>query len=89
MDERPIARCEANGVEAYEYPFYIKPAQGMEPAYIFLEDHVYNFSTEEMEMMEALVRIDEEKDMQDLGYQKNEEGIYSISDIKTRETNGL
>jgi hypothetical protein len=46
MDEKPIARCEANGVDAYRYPFYVKPEHGMEPAYVFLEDHVYNFTTE-------------------------------------------
>ncbi len=80
MDEKPIARCEANGVEAYEYPFYVKPAQAMEPAYIFLEDHVYNFNAEEMkEIMGSLVRIEEEKDLQDLGYEKAEGGIYVMS----------
>ncbi|NVM57679.1 MAG: hypothetical protein HWN51_06135 [Desulfobacterales bacterium] len=79
MDEKPIARCDANGVDAYEYPFYIKPAQGMEPAYIFLEDHVYNFSTEEMDMMQSLVRIEQEKDLQELGCEKNKEGIYILS----------
>jgi hypothetical protein len=34
-----------SGVDAYRYPFYVKPEHGMEPAYIFLEDHVYNFTT--------------------------------------------
>ena len=80
MDEKPIARCEANGVDAYEYPFYVKPAQGMEPDYIFLEDHVYNFNTEETEeIMPHLARIEQEKDLQALGYKKNEEGLYILS----------
>jgi len=80
MDEKPIARCEANGVDAYEYPFYVKPAQGMEPDYIFLEEHVYNFTTEETEeIMPHLVRIEQEKDLQALGYKKNEEGLYILS----------
>ena len=80
MDEKPVARCEANGVDAYGYPFYVKPEQGMEPAYVFLEDHLYNFNTEEMEyMMDQLIRIDKEKDLQNLGYKKNEDGIYIIS----------
>ncbi|NVM21178.1 MAG: hypothetical protein HWN68_05305 [Desulfobacterales bacterium] len=79
MDEKPIARCEANDVDAYDYPFYIKPAHGMEPDYIFLEDHVYNFNREEAEeIMDHLVRIELEKDLQDLGYKKNEEGIYIL-----------
>lgn len=80
MDEKPIARCEANGVDAYEYPFYVKPAHGMEPDYIFLEDHVYNFNTEETkEIMPHLVRIEQEQDLQALGYKKNEEGLYILS----------
>jgi hypothetical protein len=80
MDEKPIARCEANGVDAYDYPFFVKPAQGMEPAYLFLDDHVYNFTTEEMEeIMSHLVRIEEEKDLWELGYKKNIDGIYLLS----------
>ena len=81
MDEKPIARCEANGVDAYEYPFYIKPCHGMEPAFIFLEDHVYNFNDEEAKMiLDHLVRIEKESDLQDLGYSKNKEGIYIIAE---------
>ena len=79
MDERPIARCEANGVDAYNYPFFVKPPNGMEPAYLFLEDHVYNFTTEEVEeIMLHLIRIDEEKDLLFLGYEKNKDGIYVL-----------
>ncbi len=81
MHEKPIARCEANGVDAYEYPFYVKPAHGMEPAYIFLEDHVYNFNQEEMEeIMAHLVRIEQEKDLQNLGFEKDVHGIYILSE---------
>jgi len=81
MDEEPIARCEANGVDAYEYPFFVKPAHGMEPAYLFLEEHVYNFTTEEIEeIMIHLVRIEEEKDLKALGYKKNKDGIYILSE---------
>jgi hypothetical protein len=80
MDETPIARCEANGVEAYTYPFYVKPPRGMEPAFIFLADHVYNFTTEEKEeIMAHLILIQEEKDLQGLGFQKNEDGVYLLS----------
>lgn len=80
MDKKPIARCEANGVDAYEYPFYVKPANGMEPAYIFLEEHVYSFNSEEIEeIMIHLIRINEEKDLQQLGYKKDQDGIYILS----------
>ncbi|MBW1771010.1 MAG: hypothetical protein JRJ17_07630 [Deltaproteobacteria bacterium] len=52
----------------------------MEPAYVFLEEHVYNFTTEEIEeIMIHLVRIEDEKDLQALGYKRNEEGIYILS----------
>jgi hypothetical protein len=80
MNQKPIARCEANGVDAYTYPFYVKPARGMEPAYIFLEDHVYNFTTEEVEeIMPDLIYIENEKDLQKLGFKRNEDGIYLVS----------
>ena len=89
MHEKPIARCMANGVDAYEYPFYIKPAQGQEPAYIFLEDHVYNFNTEETEeIMPHLVRIEEEEAIRMLGFEKNEEGIYVLSEPEERWLQG-
>ncbi|MBW2259918.1 MAG: hypothetical protein JRF18_05645 [Deltaproteobacteria bacterium] len=80
MDHKPIIRCEANGVDAFSYPFYVKPARGMEPAYIFLEDHVYNFNTEEVqEIMPDLICIEDEKDLQRLGCKQNEDGVYLLS----------
>jgi hypothetical protein len=83
MDKKPIARCEANGVDAYEYPFYVKPAQGMEPAYMFLEDHVYNFNSEETEeIMVHLISIEQEEDLQKLGYEKDVDGIYILSQLE-------
>lgn len=83
MDNKPIARCVANDVNAYEYPFYIKPADGMEPDYIFLENHVYNFNPDEMKaIMNRLVRIEREKNIKDLGYQKDKEGIYVLSELE-------
>jgi hypothetical protein len=52
----------------------------MEPAYLFLEDHVYNFTSEEMkEIVTHLVRIEEEKDLRALGYKKSKDGIYVVS----------
>lgn len=80
MEEKPIARCEANGVHAYDYPFYVKPAKDMEPAFIFLEDHVYNFVREEMEeIMPRLVKIRRDEDLQALGYEKDEEGVFVLA----------
>ena len=83
MDQKPIVRCEANGVDAYTYPFYVKPAKGMEPAYVFLEDHVYNFTTEELEEMKPdLIYIENEEALRRLGYKKNEDGIYLVSPLE-------
>jgi hypothetical protein len=80
MNEKPIARCEANDVEAHAYPFYVKPERGMEPAYIFLEEHVYNFDADEKrEIVGHLIRIDNEGDLKKLGYKKDEQGVYVIS----------
>jgi hypothetical protein len=84
MDEKPIARCKANGVEAYDYPFYIKPKTEREPAYIFLEDHVYNFVREELEeIMPYLVRIENQRDLEALGFEKDKEGIYVLSETES------
>ena len=83
MNEKPIARCEANDVEAHTYPFYVKPEQGMEPAYIFLLEHVYNFDSDETrEIYGHLIRIDNEGDLQKLGYKKDEKGVYILSPIE-------
>jgi hypothetical protein len=80
MDEKPIARCQANGVDAYDYPFYVKPATDMEPAYIFLEDHVYNFVREEVEeIMPHLTKVEDEGTLVSMGYEKDKEGIYILS----------
>jgi hypothetical protein len=89
MDEKPIARCKANGVDAYRYPFYVKPATDMEPAYIFLEDHVYNFVREEMEeIMPHLIKVQSEKELEALGYEKSQDGIYVLSDPESRWLHG-
>jgi hypothetical protein len=83
MIEKPIARCEANDVEAHTYPFYIKPEQGMEPAYIFLEEHVYNFGAEETRKIAGrIIRIDNEEDLKKLGCEKDEKGVYVLSPIE-------
>ncbi|OEU45660.1 MAG: hypothetical protein BBJ60_12295 [Desulfobacterales bacterium S7086C20] len=83
MSHKPIARCEANGVDAHEYPFYVKPAHGMEPAYIFLEDHVYNFNNEEKnEIGRYLIHIQCEKDLENLGYERDNEGVFVVSQLE-------
>jgi len=89
MTEKPIARCKANNVDAYAYPFYVKPARGMEPAYIFLEEHVFNFNEEEVkELAKDLVPIKREQDLQDLGFEKNDDGIYVLSEPEKPWLNG-
>jgi len=81
MDEKPIARCRANDVDAYTYPFYLKPARGMEPAYIFLEEHVYNFDKAEADHVRGqLIRIEREQHLLDLGYEKDGAGIFILSE---------
>ncbi len=82
MNGKPIARCVANEVYAYEYPFYVKPAKGVEPDYIFLEHHVYTFHNNEVKIiMGDLIRIEQEKDLQALGFEKDEDGIYILSPV--------
>ena len=75
MDYKPIARCKANGVEAYQFPCYVKAEAGMEPDYVFLEDHLYTSkSKEKKEPIHYLFGIDKEQGLQDFGYKKDSQG---------------
>ncbi len=33
---KPIASCAANEVEAWDFPFYLRPATDFEPPFLFL-----------------------------------------------------
>jgi len=80
VNHKPIARCEANGVAAYQYPFY---AKGTEPYHIFLEDHLHSFTSEERKgLMHHFTRIDKDQGWQDPGNGRNREGGYVCQDLR-------
>ncbi len=76
--DKPIAVCEANEVEAWEYPFWVKPAEGLEPTFLYLEDHLYNLDQADKELLDHLVRVDSPEDLERLGYRADEEGVYRL-----------
>jgi hypothetical protein len=75
---KPIAACEANGVEAWFYPFFVRPATDFEPSFLFLEDHLYNLNEDDQGILEGLVRIDSVDDLVRLGLTPDEEGVWRI-----------
>ncbi len=76
--DRPIAVCRANEVEAWSFPFFIRPPTGFEPAFLFLEEHLYNLSPDESDVLQGLVRIDSAQDLRRLGYAPGDDGAYVI-----------
>jgi hypothetical protein len=80
MNDRPVARCVANGVEAWAFPFYIAKEAGMEPAFLFLEDHVYNFDAAEKEALSPrLVMISCDEDLEAAGISRGDDGVWVIA----------
>jgi hypothetical protein len=76
--QRPIAICRANEVEAWYFPFFLRPASDLEPAFLFLEDHLYNMTADLEGVLVGMVRIDSEEDLKERGYFPGEDGIYYL-----------
>ncbi len=75
---KPIASCAANEVEAWDFPFYLRPATDFEPPFLFLEDHLYNMNREEIEALGKIHRIDKEEDLARLGFPKSADGVFLV-----------
>lgn len=80
MDEKPIAYCPLNDVEAYEYPFFIKKGIGVEPDQLLLEIHLWHMTSEEKAVMGQLLQIDTAADLEDAGYARDDRGVYIIGE---------
>jgi hypothetical protein len=76
--EQPIASCQANGVDAWEYPFFVRPAEGQEPAFLYLEVHLWEASSDLEEAFRGLVRIDGPADLERLGLSPGDDGVYRL-----------
>ena len=79
-DEKPIAYCPLNEVEAWEYPFFIKKGVGVESDQLLLEIHLWHMTSEEKEVMGELLQINGSEDLTDAGYTKDERGVYIIGE---------
>jgi hypothetical protein len=78
--ERPIARCPSNEVEAYYYPFYIKKAVGMEVDFLLLDIHLLHMTSDEKEVMGELIVINSVEDLEEHGFPKDDMGVYIIGE---------
>ena len=78
MDEKPIACCPLNGVEAYGFPFFIKKGSGVEPDQLLLEIHLWHMTADEREVMGELLQISKEGDLKEAGYTKDDREVYII-----------
>ncbi len=83
MDEKPVAYCPLNDVEAYEFPFFIKKGMGVESDQLLLEIHLWHMTAEEKEAAGELVQINESKDLLDAGYKTDDRGVYIIGEAES------
>lgn len=79
-DDKPIAYCPLNEVEAWEYPFFIKKGVGVETDQLLLEIHLWHMTSEEKEVMGELLQINQSKDLEDAGYTTDDRGVYIIGE---------
>jgi len=80
VHEKPIAWCPLNDVEAYEYPFFIKKGVGVESDQLLLEIHLWHMTPGERSTAGKLLRVNEDKDLTDAGYTKDDRGVYIIGE---------
>ena len=79
-DEKPIAHCPLNAVDAFEFPFYIKKGIGVEPDQLLLEIHFWHMTDEEKEVMGELLEINSTEDLEDAGFTTDDRGVYIIGE---------
>jgi hypothetical protein len=78
--EKPVAYCPLNDVEAYAFPFFIKKGVGIESDQLLLEVHLWHMTSDEKAIMGELVKIHRSKDLEDAGYTKDGNGVYIIGE---------
>ena len=79
-DEKPVAYCPLNDVEAHEFPFFIKKGVGVESDQLLLEIHLWHMTSEEKAVIGELLQINESKDLKDAGYTTDDRGVYIIGE---------
>jgi hypothetical protein len=83
VDEKPVAFCPLNDVEAFEFPFFIKKGVGVESDQLLLEIHLWHMTSEEKAVAGELLQINESKDLQNAGYKTDERGVYIIGEVES------
>ena len=80
MEEKPIAYCPLNDVEAFEYPFFIKKGVGVEADQLLLEIHLWHMTSEEKAVVGEMIQINGTSDLEDAGYTTDDRGVYIIGE---------
>ncbi len=75
---KPIARCPANEVEAFSFPFLIAPGKGVGPDFLLLEVHLWEMTAEEKRGLGALVEVRDASQLEEMGFPRDEEGVFII-----------
>ena len=83
VDEKPVAFCPLNDVEAFDFPFFIKQGVGVESDQLLLEVHLWHMTAEEKAAAGELLQINESKDLQDAGYKMDDRGVYIIGEAES------
>ncbi len=74
----PVARCPANGVEAFGYPFFIAPEREGAPSFLLLPFHLWEMETDEKRALGELVEVQGETDLVRLGFPRDDLGVFII-----------
>jgi hypothetical protein len=81
-ESHPVAVSPSNDVEAWEYPFYVKPVRDFEPPAVLLTIHVENLSREEARDLGPLVRIEGPEDLLRLGFSAGPDGVFMVGEAE-------
>ena len=79
-EERPYARCPANEVEAFYFPFYIKKGVGVEPDFLLLDIHLFHMTSEEKAVMGELIEVTSADQLRELGFPEDDRGVFVIGE---------
>jgi hypothetical protein len=74
----PVARCPANGVEAYAYPFFVAPARAGAPNFLLLPVHLWEMEAEEKAVLGELVEVRCAEDLERMGFPRDDLGIFVV-----------
>jgi hypothetical protein len=77
-EDKLIAYCPINEVEAYYYPFYIKKGKSVESDQLLLDIHFLHLTSDERLHMGPVIEINSEEELLAQGFTKNDKGVYIV-----------